>query len=130
MSEGSKSEPNYFGEIKAVFRLHTANVEVRFCETGTAPIQVVQYALDLFEHGDRHKRIQPRAFEQVYAVFDRDDHDSYTKALRLAESLDSKQKKTMRSRSSVSGPLRRFPVLSCGCCFTLRTFRRHCIGMT
>ena len=59
-------------------------------ELGTAPIQVVQYARSLFESGDRHKQIQPRAFEQVYAVFDRDDHASYFDALQLADSLDGK----------------------------------------
>jgi len=90
VSEGSKTEPNYFNEIRAAYRLHTANVAVRPSELGTAPIQVVQYAKALFEQGDRHKHMQPRAFEQVYAVFDRDQHDSYFNALRLAESLDGK----------------------------------------
>lgn len=37
VSEGSKTEPNYFREIRAAFRLHTANVEVRPSELGTAP---------------------------------------------------------------------------------------------
>lgn len=92
VSEGSKTEPNYFREIRAAYRLHTANVEVRPSELGTAPIQVVQYAQDLFENGDRHKNIQRRAFEKVYAVFDRDDHDSYHDALALAASLDGKLK--------------------------------------
>ena len=92
VSEGSKTEPNYFREIRTVYRLHTANVEVRPSESGTAPIQVVQYAQALFENGDRHKHIQRRAFEQVYAVFDRDDHASYHAALKLAESLDRKLK--------------------------------------
>lgn len=88
VSEGSKTEPNYFTEIRAAYRLNTANVEVRPSERGTAPIQVVQFAKELFVQGDRHKNIQPRAFEQVYAVFDRDEHPSYFDALRLAESLD------------------------------------------
>lgn len=67
VSEGSKTEPNYFKEIRSDYRLHTANIEVRSSELGTAPIQVVRYAKELFENGDRHKRIQARAFEQVYA---------------------------------------------------------------
>lgn len=90
VSEGSKTEPNYFREIRTVHRLHTANVEVRPSELGTAPVHVVQYAKALFEGGDRHKNIQRRAFEKVYAVFDRDDHDSYHDALSLAASLDGK----------------------------------------
>ena len=90
VSEGSKTEPNYFREIRAVHRLHTANVEVQPSELGTEPIQVVQYAKSLFETGDRYMQIQPHAFEQVYAVFDRDDHRTYFDALKLAESLDGK----------------------------------------
>lgn len=92
ISEGSKTEPNYFREIRAAYRLHTANVEVRPSELGTAPIQVVQYAHDLFINGDSHKNIQPRAFEKVFAVFDRDSHESYHQALALAESLNGKLK--------------------------------------
>ena len=90
VSEGSKTEPNYFREIRATHRLHTANIEVQHSELGTSPIQVVQYAKELFENGDRYKQIQRRAFEQIYAVFDRDDHDSYVEALNLAKSLDGK----------------------------------------
>lgn len=96
VSEGSKTEPDYFGEIRAMHRLHTANVVVRPSGLGTAPIQVVQYAKELFEGGDRHRRIQARAFEQVFAVFDRDDHESYFEALHLAESLDGKLRNDVR----------------------------------
>ncbi len=90
VSEGSKTEPNYFREIRSNYRLHTANVEVRPSELGTEPIQVVQYAKELFEKGDRHKSIQSRAFERVYAVFDRDDHRTYFDALNQAAALDGK----------------------------------------
>ena len=90
VSEGSKTEPNYFREIQAALRLHTANVQVRLSEPGTEPTQVVQYARDLFEQGDNHKGIRKRSFEKVFAVFDRDDHKSYFEALKLAASLDKK----------------------------------------
>lgn len=91
VSEGSKTEPNYFGEIRQYCRLHTANVVVRPSKHSD-PLQVVQYAEKLFKFGDKNLSIQPRAFEQVYAVFDRDDHDSYFEALTKAESLDGKLK--------------------------------------
>lgn len=90
VSEGSKTEPNYFKEIRTIYRLQTANVEVQPSELGTEPLQVVQYAKSLFENGDRYKQIQPRAFEQVYAVFDRDDHRTYFDALKLAEAVNGK----------------------------------------
>lgn len=96
VSEGSKTEPNYFGEIRTAHRLHTANVVVQPSKLGTAPVQVVKYAKALFEDGDRHRHIQPRAFEQVFAVFDRDDHDSFFDALDLAKSLDGKLRNDAR----------------------------------
>lgn len=92
VTEGSKTEPRYFKEIQAAHGLHSANVQVQPGQLGTAPIQVVQYAQQLFEKGDLHKRIAPRIFDQVYAVFDRDDHASYHDALKLAASLDGKLK--------------------------------------
>jgi hypothetical protein len=88
VTEGKKTEPNYFNEIIARYRLHTANIEVRHCQYGTSPLQVVEYANDVFEKGDLHKKIKRKAFEQVYAVFDRDDHETYFKALTLAKSLN------------------------------------------
>lgn len=88
VTEGTKTEPNYFGEIRSTFRLHTANVGIYSGALGTAPLQVVEYARQLFEEGDRHKHISPRTFDQVYAVFDRDSHASYHDALTRAEQID------------------------------------------
>jgi len=90
VTEGSKTEPLYLEEIRAAYQLHSANVEVQPSQLGTAPIQVVRYAQQLFEEGDLYKGIRPRSFDQVHAVFDRDDHDSYFNALGLAQSLDGK----------------------------------------
>jgi len=96
VSEGRKTEPNYFREIRAHYRLSATSIEVRCSESGTAPIQVVQYARDLFNDGDAHRGIEKRAFERVYAVFDRDDHDSYYDALSLTSSLEGKLKNDLR----------------------------------
>ena len=90
VTEGSKTEPLYLEEICATHQLHSANVEVQSGQLGTAPIQVVRYAQHLFEAGDLHKGIRPRSFDQIYAVFDRDNHDSYFDALSFAKSLDGK----------------------------------------
>ncbi|CAM5299795.1 RloB family protein [Thauera mechernichensis] len=88
VTEGSKTEPLYLEEIRAAHQLHSANVEVQPGQLGTAPIQVVRYAQQLFEEGDLYKGIRPKSFDQVYAVFDRDDHDSYFNALNVAKSLN------------------------------------------
>lgn len=90
VTEGSKTEPLYLEEIRTAHQLHSANVEVQPGQLGTAPIQVVRYARKLFERGDLHKGIRPKSFDQVYAVFDRDDHDSYSDALNVAQSIDGK----------------------------------------
>ncbi len=100
VSEGSKTEPDYFRDIRAAYRLHTANVEVQPSRFGTGPMQVVSYAKSLFECGDSQKQIQRRAFERVYAVFDRDDHPTYYAALALAESLDGKLRNDIRQSVS------------------------------
>lgn len=90
VSEGSKTEPHYFGEIRSHYKLHTANVQVQPSALGTQPLQVVEFAERLFLDGDASKGIQPRAFEQVYAVFDRDDHPTYHAALAKAAALHTK----------------------------------------
>ena len=47
-------------------------------------MQIVEYALDTFKGNPE--------FEQVYAVFDRDDHTTYHDAIRRAEAHESKLK--------------------------------------
>lgn len=90
VTEGSRTEPLYLEEIRAVHRLHSANVAVQPGRLGTAPIQVVEYAKHLFEKGDPQLGIRPRQFDQVYAVFDRDQHPSYFDALGLVKALDGR----------------------------------------
>lgn len=88
VSEGSKTEPKYFKEICRDCNLVTANVHI--CpSSGTDPLSVVKYAERLFMKGN-YKNIKPRAFEQVYAVFDRDEHHTYFEAIKEAGLLDGK----------------------------------------
>jgi hypothetical protein len=98
VSEGSKTEPFYLNEIRANYRLSTTNVQVQHSQFGTSPLKVVEYAEHLFVNGDEAKNIQPRSFEQVYVVFDRDDHESYHNALAKAKSLDDKLKNEDKQR--------------------------------
>jgi hypothetical protein len=92
VSEGSKTEPLYFDEIRVTLRLPVRNVTVTGSALGTDPAQVVQYAKSLFEKGDLYKGIEPRAFDRIFAVFDRDQHRGYTDALDQAKALDGKLK--------------------------------------
>jgi len=74
VTEGSKTEPHYLADIRTDYRLHTANVQLCPSQFGTTPLQVVEFAEHLFAKGDPAQDIPPRAFEQIYAVFDRDAH--------------------------------------------------------
>jgi hypothetical protein len=47
-------------------------------------LRIVEYAIDLF--------LKSKAFDRVYAVFDRDEHDSYHNALAKAEANNKKLK--------------------------------------
>jgi hypothetical protein len=93
VSEGKKTEPNYFNEIRAALRLSTANVIALASQFGTAPTQVVEYAQHVFLNGDPRRQISKRAFERVYAVFDRDDHASYFEALANIEAWKQRKPK-------------------------------------
>ena len=90
VTEGSKTEPHYFQELCSALRLPTAHVHVRQSTFGTTPSQVVQSAQALFLHGDPHKGWPKRAFDEVYAVFDRDEHNNYFEALQKTQALDGK----------------------------------------
>jgi hypothetical protein len=89
--EGSKTEPNYFNEIRQEFRIPVVHVRVT-SGTGTEPIQVVQSAIDFFN--------ESKEFERVFAVFDRDDHLTYHDAVQKAEAYKSKLK--TREKQQVS----------------------------
>jgi hypothetical protein len=90
--EGKKTEPQYLKEICEEMRLSTAHVHVQHSEFGTSPLQVVEHAEHLFLNGNPYKQIRPRAFDQIYAVFDRDQHDSYHQALDRANHLHHRLK--------------------------------------
>jgi hypothetical protein len=91
ITEGSKTEPQYFTEIRTKLKLPTANINVLHSEYGTCPYHVVNYALELFTNGNIDKNVNPKAFEKVYAVFDRDDHARYFDALNLAQNINRRK---------------------------------------
>jgi hypothetical protein len=96
--EGKKTEPLYFEEIRQYYRLSKSIICVQPSQVGTSSEQVVECARDLFLNGDPHKKISKKAFEQVFAVFDRDDHDKYHEALTLASSLNGKLRNDERKK--------------------------------
>jgi hypothetical protein len=96
VTEGSKTEPLYLGEIRSKLRLNTANVAVQHSQFGTTPLQVVEYAEQLFLNGDEAREIPKKGFEQVYVVFDRDDHETYHNALDKAAARNGKLRNDLK----------------------------------
>ena len=70
--EGSKTEPNYFEELRDHLKLDTAKVEVDG-SSGSSPKSVVEYA--------KRRYLQDNEYERIYCVFDQDSHATYGQAL-------------------------------------------------
>jgi len=87
VTEGTKTEPLYFDDIRRQMRIASAHIAV-LPSTGTEPIQVVEYA--------EAKFLETREYECVFAVFDRDDHRTFNQALTRARTLDSTLKNAER----------------------------------
>lgn len=82
------TEANYLNEIRNQCRLSSTNVVALPSAYGTQPIQVVEYAVNLFENGSVEKGIYPSVFDSVYIVFDRDEHKTYLAALEKIKVLN------------------------------------------
>lgn len=72
--EGSKTEPNYFEELRDHLKLDTAKVEVDG-SSGSSPKSVV-------EHAKKRYR-QDTEFDRIYCVFDKDEHTTYAQAMGM-----------------------------------------------
>ena len=77
VTEGTKTEPTYFGNIKRKYQIP---LEIRHSHNSTAPDQIVQYAITL-----KDTTLKQHKFKHVFVVFDRDDHKSYSQACKLCE---------------------------------------------
>ncbi|MGF6633935.1 RloB family protein [Paraburkholderia tuberum] len=82
VTEGEKTEVNYFEEIRRFHRLSSAHIRVCNSPYGTTPLQVVEYARDRCR--------ETLEWERVFCVIDRDDHQRYVEALNSAQTLDGK----------------------------------------
>ena len=78
VTEGSKTEPEYFHLLIQELGLTTAKVKITG-EGGSAPISVVEHAEGLLADDPD--------FEHVFLVFDRDRHDTYDEAIDKAKTL-------------------------------------------
>jgi hypothetical protein len=82
--EGSETEPNYFNEIRREFGIPTAHWAILPSDYGSGPEKVVAYAEDRARNDG--------SWDEVYCIFDRDDHAHYHEAIRAARALNGKLK--------------------------------------
>ncbi|MFT7356112.1 MAG: hypothetical protein ACI9W0_002921 [Gammaproteobacteria bacterium] len=94
--EGSKTEPIYLEEARVELELDSANVIIDGT-CGSSPISVVKHAESTF-----NKEIQSGGlYNQVFCVFDRDNHTSYQQAINHVDTINSKLKKDCISEEPI-----------------------------
>lgn len=71
--EGEKTEPYYFEALRSILRLSNTNIRICGKECGSAPISIVNYALQEF-------RASKGIYNRLFCVFDKDKHDSFSEA--------------------------------------------------
>lgn len=94
VTEGEKTEPNYFRSLKDHLTLNSANVMITG-DSGSGPISVVNFAIQ--QHKLEKSCGDP--FDKVFCVFDKDTHASYQQALQKIDS--AKPKNTFLAITSV-----------------------------
>jgi hypothetical protein len=104
--EGSKTEPNYFKEIRRYFKIPTAHWAILPSEYGTGPEKVVEFA--------EYKARKERTWDEVYCIFDRDDHVYYRTAVEKARALDCRLRTSAPVKNAV-----RFTAIPSVPCFEL-----------
>ena len=100
--EGEETEPNYLEGIRRELRIPTAHWRILPSALGTGPEKVVAYAEDLARSG--------AGWDEVYCIFDRDEHVHYREAIAKAAALDGKIKP-----KGAASPLRFIAIPSVPC---------------
>jgi hypothetical protein len=77
--EGSKTEPNYFNELKDYYEINTATIDG---SCGSDPLSVVDYAIAQY----KQELATSEPYNKVYCVIDRDAHPNFTAALQKLHS--------------------------------------------
>ena len=79
--EGKKTEPAYFKKLVVAYRVPTAKIKI-LGDGGSAPISVVEHA--------ESTRDEDPEFEKIFVVFDRDRHESYSRAIEKCRTFAEK----------------------------------------
>lgn len=86
--EGTKTEPNYLNEMLDHYRIPKSLVFVTPSDA-SSPDRIVECAKTLYE---ANKESNSDDYDQVFCVFDRDQHSTYDQALQNIEELKKRKK--------------------------------------
>ncbi|MBH0057563.1 RloB domain-containing protein [Pseudoalteromonas sp. SWXJZ94C] len=81
--EGSKTEPIYLEEARIELELDSANIMIDGT-CGSSPISVVKHAESIF----KKEVFSGGLYNQVFCVFDRDNHTTYLEAIKYVDVLN------------------------------------------
>ncbi|WP_160735232.1 RloB domain-containing protein [Altericroceibacterium endophyticum] len=93
VTEGKKTEPSYFNHLIRELGLTTAKVRIAG-DGGSAPVSVLDTAKEYLDEDDD--------YEQIYLVFDRDNHASYDEALTRVQGLS--ERRSFGSKTILAAP--------------------------
>lgn len=82
ITEGTKTEPQYFKLLINELKILTANVKI-IKDCGSAPANIAEEAEKILSYDDD--------YQKIYCVFDRDRHATYDKALEMIEKISKKR---------------------------------------
>ena len=87
--EGKRTEPDYFRALGNSLSPNS-NVNIKFPYTGAVPYTVAKQSVEFKTSNSRSKkRVSPsNKNDQVWTVFDRDEHPNFDEAVRLCEEND------------------------------------------
>jgi hypothetical protein len=87
--EGKKTEVYYFDDLRQYFRLSMVYCRVVNSPLGTGPEKIVEYAKVCGSEPDR--------WDEIYCVFDRDNHEHYNSAIQNL--IDLQKAKTSKKQA-------------------------------
>jgi len=83
--EGEKTEPEYFKDLKKQWKINPIQIHITG-KCGSAPISVVERAEEILQETEMK-------FDQIWCVFDRDNHKSFDQAIDKAKTINENIRK-------------------------------------
>lgn len=100
LCEGKKTEPNYFKSLRSHLHLNKELIVIHEGFRGNDPLSLVNSAEEEFDK-ELKRDPEKRGYDNVFVVFDRDTHTTYTGALQKITGLSKKHKEKFKAIVSI-----------------------------